>query len=153
LDKDLTFSLHIKRLKGLISRIAGLFRRLKDILSFPVKRMLFFALFQSQVSYGISVWDRIYHYLIIGIQRVQNRAIKNMFGFSFLEETYDINRPSWLSQQLLGGSPTKNPLPKAIMGTILSTGARRDGHSSVIFSKTSEWPNLARVNSPEHFNL
>jgi hypothetical protein len=39
----------------------------KDILSFPVKRMLFFALFQSQVSYGIRVWGRTYHYLINGI--------------------------------------------------------------------------------------
>jgi hypothetical protein len=43
LDKDLTFSLHIKRLKGRISRIADFFRRLRDILSFPVKSMLFFA--------------------------------------------------------------------------------------------------------------
>jgi hypothetical protein len=50
LDKDLTFSLPIKRLKGRISRIAGLFRRVKDILSFPVKRMLFFVLFQSQCA-------------------------------------------------------------------------------------------------------
>jgi hypothetical protein len=87
----LTVSLHIKRLKGRIPRIAGLFRRLKDILSFPVKRMLFFALFLSQVSYGISVWGRTYHYLINGIQRVQNRAIKNLFGFPFLEETYDVH--------------------------------------------------------------
>jgi hypothetical protein len=39
--------------------------------------MLFFALlFQIQVSYGISVWGRTYHYLINGIQRVQNRAIR-----------------------------------------------------------------------------
>jgi hypothetical protein len=71
-------------------------RRLKDILLFPVKRMLFFALFQSQVSYGISVcrppWGRTYHYLINDIQWVQNRAIKNLFGFSFLEETYDIHK-------------------------------------------------------------
>jgi hypothetical protein len=44
LDKDLTFSLHITRLKGRISRIAGLFRRLKDILSFPVWRMFFFCI-------------------------------------------------------------------------------------------------------------
>jgi hypothetical protein len=40
-----------------------------------------------------------------------------------------------------------------IIRTILSPGARRDGHSSVIFSNTSEWPNLARVNSPEQFSL
>jgi hypothetical protein len=91
LDKDLTFSFHIKRLKGRISRIAGLFRRLKDILSFPVKRMLFFALFQSQVSYDVSVWGRTYHYLINGIQRVRNRAIKNFFGFPFVDEIYDIH--------------------------------------------------------------
>jgi hypothetical protein len=31
---------------------------------------------------------------------------------------------------LLGGSSTKNPLPEAIIGTILSPGSRRDGHSS-----------------------
>jgi hypothetical protein len=55
--------------------------------------MLFFALFQSQVSYGISVWGRTYHYLINGIlQIVQNRAIKNLFGFPFLEETYGIHK-------------------------------------------------------------
>jgi hypothetical protein len=47
LDKDLTLSLYIKRLKGRISRITGFLRRLKDILSFPVRRMLFLALFQS----------------------------------------------------------------------------------------------------------
>jgi hypothetical protein len=92
LDKDLTFNHHIKRLKGRISRVAGLFRRLKDILSFPVKRLLFFAFFQSQVSYGISVWGRTYRYLINGIQRVQNRAIKNLFGFPFLEATYDVHK-------------------------------------------------------------
>jgi hypothetical protein len=57
-----------------------------------------------------------------------------------------ISDVSWLSQELLGGCSTKNLLPKAI----LSSGARRDGHSLVIFSKTYEWPNLARLlNSPK----
>jgi hypothetical protein len=48
---------------------------------------------------------------------------------------------------------TINLLPKARIGTILSPGARRDGHSSVIFSRTSGYPNLARVNSPELFSI
>jgi hypothetical protein len=61
--------------------------------------------------------------------------------------------PTFSSQELLGGSSTENPLLKAKIGTILSPGVRRDGHSSVIFSKTSEWPKLARVNSPEQFSL
>jgi hypothetical protein len=64
-----------------------------------------------------------------------------------------ISNVSWFSQELLGGSSTKNLLPKAIIGTILSPGARRDVHSLDIFSKTSEWPNLAQVNSPEQFSL
>jgi hypothetical protein len=59
----------------------------------------------------------------------------------------------WLSQELLGEISTKNLLPKAIIGTISSPGARRDGHSLAIFSKTSEWPNLARVSYPEQFSL
>jgi hypothetical protein len=36
---------------------------------------------------------------------------------------------SWLGQELVGGSSTKNLLPKAIIGTILSHGTSRDGHS------------------------
>jgi hypothetical protein len=34
-----------------------------------------------------------------------------------------ISEVSWLSQELIGGSSTKNLLPKAIIGTILSRGA------------------------------
>jgi hypothetical protein len=60
---------------------------------------------------------------------------------------------SWLSQELLGRSSTQNLLPKAIGGKIWSPEARRNGHSSVTFSKTSEWPNLARVNTLEQFSL
>jgi hypothetical protein len=64
-----------------------------------------------------------------------------------------ISDVSWLSQGLLGGSSTKNLLPKAIIGKILSSGARKDGHSLVIFSKTTQWPNLVRVNSAKQFSL
>jgi hypothetical protein len=87
LDKDLTFSLHIIRR---ISRIAGLFRRLKRIFfHFLLRECCFLHCFkfQSQVSYGIGVWARTYHYLINGIQRLQN-----LFGFPFLKETYDIHK-------------------------------------------------------------
>jgi hypothetical protein len=40
-----------------------------------------------------------------------------------------------------------------VLWEYLPPGARRDGHSSFIFSKTSEWPNLAWVNSLKQFSL
>jgi hypothetical protein len=87
LDNRLNFVTYLNNLKKKLSQIAGLFRKLNHVVPHNFKKSLFNAFFDSHIQYGLNIWGQTFDYLVGALQRVQNKAIKNLFGYRFLERT------------------------------------------------------------------
>ena len=78
IDEYLSWEPHINQLRSKIRHIAGKFYRISDMLDQKTSRMLYCAMVESLINYGITVWGGASRYLIDRIERTQNCVIANM---------------------------------------------------------------------------
>ena len=71
--------------------VAGVFRKLSDILPSELKRRVYFSIFHSLLSYASCIWGNSCTLNLMNtIFRTQDRAIKNLFGFDRLRHSSEI---------------------------------------------------------------
>jgi hypothetical protein len=92
LDSRMNFIMYLDNLKKKLSKIAGLFKKMKNVVPDMLKKQLFDAFFNSHIIYGLNIWGVTFNYLIESIQVIQNKAIKNLFGYNPLENTHTIHK-------------------------------------------------------------
>jgi Reverse transcriptase (RNA-dependent DNA polymerase) len=92
LDCRLNFIPYLDKLRSKLSKIAGLFKKMRNVTPYRIKKQLFDAFFNSHVLYGLNIWGLTFNYLVEGIQTIQNKAIKNLFGYNPLENTKKIHK-------------------------------------------------------------
>jgi endonuclease/exonuclease/phosphatase (EEP) superfamily protein YafD len=95
-DRNLNFIGHIDALKRKIAPIVGVFRKLRYVVPQSLKKAVFHSFFDSYMRYAISIWGLSFDYKMLELQRLQNKAIKNLFGYDYLESTFFIHRESKL---------------------------------------------------------
>jgi Reverse transcriptase (RNA-dependent DNA polymerase) len=81
IDHDMKWKSHIEHLRKKLAPIAGIFRRIRNDIPKKMKRSLFFSMFQSRLLYGITAWGCADCTSMDIIQKIQNRAIKNLFCY------------------------------------------------------------------------
>lgn len=91
LDQNLNWDDQLASLKKKISPIAGVFWKLNKILTQNTKKQLYYGFFNSHVQYGVMFWGTASAYKVKGIQTIQNRAIRNLFGYKYLHSTADMH--------------------------------------------------------------
>lgn len=91
IDSKLTWKPHIKHLKSKLVPLTGVFRRISGSLPFEARKQLFYALFHSHILYGITIWGNSSDENIIKIQKLQNRALKNLFKLNFRTSTIKLH--------------------------------------------------------------
>jgi hypothetical protein len=79
-DSELTWIRHIKYTCSRLSRITFLVRKLKPIIPEGYLKTVYYALFQSVISYGIVIWGSSPH--IVEILLIQKKVIRIMSGAS-----------------------------------------------------------------------
>lgn len=134
LDKGLKWVEHITRLTKKLAQVAGIFRKISHLIPDRTKRNLYHSLFHSHIIYGIAIWGAANQTTLKPLQIVQNKAIKNLFGFhprtptSLIHQTcrlltvenlYNATASSHVHQMLSDSIHTI---------TILTTGAERHHH-------------------------
>jgi hypothetical protein len=80
LDERMNFKEHIEVLAKKLSAVAGVFRKLSGIVDGDTRIMIYFALFHSNLTYCLNVWGCTTSENIDIIQKVQNKALRNMFS-------------------------------------------------------------------------
>lgn len=91
IDDMMCWKHHINQLKTKLSRIAGVFRRLGQIIPKSLRRSVYFSLFHSSIVYGMVVWSSTTNEQIKELQIIQNRAIKNLYQYPKLTSTKTIH--------------------------------------------------------------
>lgn len=80
-DSELKWTEHISKLGAKLAQIAGVFKRIGNLLPRNTKRLVYYTLFHSHLVYGILIWGTASKSAIKPLQIIQNKAIKNLFGY------------------------------------------------------------------------
>jgi hypothetical protein len=66
-----------------ISEIVGILYRLRNILAFHVKKLIYFSLIHSHISYACEIWGHVSVSRIESLFVLQKKAVKVMCGLSY----------------------------------------------------------------------
>ena len=80
IDDELNFKTHIKLLYTKLSRSLGILRKVKNYLPKKSLLHLYFALFHSHLLYCVTIWFSTYQTYAAPISKLQDRAIKLIYG-------------------------------------------------------------------------
>lgn len=79
ITKGLDWNLHVSKLYRNLSCLAGVFRKISNILPIYLKKSIYNSMFVSQLLYCLPIYGSTTNGNIILIQRSQNRALKNLY--------------------------------------------------------------------------
>lgn len=87
IDEDINWNLQVCEMKKKCRRIVGIFRRISQQVPEKIKRPIYFNLFYSKISYGLSIWGNTSKQNIKKLQSLQNKAIQNIFALDYRTST------------------------------------------------------------------
>ena len=91
LDNKLSWKYHIYELTKKLSRATGVINRLKDN-SVPTKALLtvYFAIFQSHLNFGLSIWGQANEIYLQKIRTIQNKVLRKITNADYDTHITDI---------------------------------------------------------------
>lgn len=131
LDEHLKFNEHINYIEAKLSSVAGILWKLRRKLPQHIKKKIYFTLFQCHLNYMCTIWGTASDNAIESLQKVQNRALRNVF---------DIDRRT--NRVKMYTHLVENCLPIRALnfistGTYVFNNLHNKIHSNIIFSKSN----------------
>ena len=104
IDENLNWNSHIKQLSKKLSCSAGILNSIKDNIPEELHKDIYYTLFESHLSYGISVWGGISNNKIEPLFKLQKKCIRILFGDkeAYLDKFRTCARTREFGNQLLG---------------------------------------------------
>lgn len=84
LDASLSFSTHTEQLEKKMASAVGVLWKLRKDLPIKCREMIYNSLIHSHLSYLVTCWGSASHNITNRLQVLQNRAIRNVYGLSFM---------------------------------------------------------------------
>jgi endonuclease/exonuclease/phosphatase (EEP) superfamily protein YafD len=91
IDFDMKWKSQTEIMRKKLAPVAGVFRKISKSIPFEMKKKIFFSMFQSKLLYGITAWGCADEEQIKSIQKIQNKAIKNLFNLPHRTPTKKIH--------------------------------------------------------------
>ena len=105
LDRNLSWSIHIMELCKKLSRAVGMLFKMRNLCTTTTLKSIYYSLFHSHLSYGISVWGLASTSLTHKVFLLQKRAVRVIAKADFLAHTdpifHDLNILRCSDQYLL----------------------------------------------------
>lgn len=96
IDSKLSFQHHASRVIQRTAPYAGLLRRLSPILPKFMLWQIYFSHIHSRLTYLLPVWAGVNQHNTLNIQRIQNKAVKNILKLPLLTSTSTLYSPKCL---------------------------------------------------------
>ena len=80
IDDKLNWNEHITELVKKLASCTGVLNRIKDNVPTRLHKDLYHTLFESHLSYGITVWGRVSQNRLLPLFRAQKKCIRTLFG-------------------------------------------------------------------------
>ncbi|KAE8747081.1 hypothetical protein FOCC_FOCC006219 [Frankliniella occidentalis] len=90
IDETLSWDKHINSIIKKIGSLSGVLYRLRNILNKEALKSVYYGLVQSNLTYMSLIWGTATNTRINPLQRLQNRVIKQIFGFHHRHPSIDL---------------------------------------------------------------
>ena len=119
IDEKLNWEAHTKYLTKKLASATGMLNRIKDNIPTHLHASLYHTLFESHLSYGITVWGGISNNKLLSIFRVQKRCLRILFGDreEYLDKFKTCARTRPFTEQILGSEFFEKEHTKPIFST------------------------------------
>ena len=104
IDENLNWNSHIKKLSKKLSCSAGILNLIKDNIPEELHKNLYYTLFESHLSYGITVWGGVSNNKIEPLFKKQKKCLRILFGDkeAYLNKFKSCARAKGIENQYLG---------------------------------------------------
>ena len=104
IDENLNWNAHINKLSKKLSCSSGILNSIKDNIPVELYKDIYYTLFESHLTYGITVWGGVKNSKIEPLFKMQKKCIRILFGDkeAYLDKFKTCARTRELSQQHLG---------------------------------------------------
>ena len=89
-DPSLNFNYHVKQVTSKLSRALYMLRTVKNLLSYESLKSIYYALYHSNINYGLPIWSCTNHGNINSLFKLQKRAICIITNSSYNAHTEPI---------------------------------------------------------------
>jgi hypothetical protein len=90
LDDKLCFKDHINKLINKLRKWIGIFRKIRGLLNQTAKKTLYNSIFHPNLLYAIELFGNASKTTIKGLQTIQNKALRALYGYPRLYSTKDM---------------------------------------------------------------
>lgn len=97
LNESLSFVDHINQIKSKISKFVGVLKRISKHVNKETKTMIYFAYIHSVLIYMCPIWCRAPNFKVNELQRLQNKAIKQILNLPALTPSVTLYGEKFLS--------------------------------------------------------
>ena len=106
IDDKLNWDAHIKHLKRKLNHASATLNRIRDSIPKHLHRDLYYTLFESHLSYCISVWGSAAQHRISSLWTIQKHCIRVLFGdkAAYLDKMNTCVRTRPYDSQVLGNA-------------------------------------------------
>ena len=104
IDDNLNWNAHIKQLSKKLSCSAGILNTIKDNIPAELYKNIYYTLFESHLSYGITVWGGVSNNKIAPLFKLQKKCMRILFGDkeAYLNKFRTCARAREFGNQILG---------------------------------------------------
>ena len=158
LDDQLSWSTHVGTIRKKLQNTLGLLKRSKHFLNSHCLRILYFAQFQSVMSYGIVVWGPMLKDSDLNmLSKLQNNCMRCISKLQDIDELYKsvhvlpVKKIIMLEQAKLGYKLCNNMLPRKLSCTMLTDQNNASIQKTHGYdTRQKKIPNLAPANSTKY---
>ena len=116
MDECLKWDEHVKKVEMKLSNAAGILWKLRQTLPRDIKKKIYKTLFETHLNYMILVWGSASYNIIMPLQVLQNRALRNVYELDRLT-----NRIEMYSELVEGNLPIRAMFFTAAAGFVFKT--------------------------------
>jgi hypothetical protein len=104
IDDKLSWDAHIKQLTKKLASCSGILNQIKDNIPCELHKNLYHTLFESHLTYGLTVWGGVSNNKLLPLFRIQKRCVRILFGDreAYLDKFKTCARTRRYGEQILG---------------------------------------------------
>ena len=87
IDDKLSWSVHISELRTKLSKSLGMLRGFSHCMPHNVLKIIFYALFYSQLTYGILLWGNTFETYLLSVNILYKKCLRLLFEKTMREHT------------------------------------------------------------------
>ena len=123
IDDKLSWAPHLKQLRKKLVSCTGSLNRIKDNIPVHLHKDLYHTLFESYLTYGITVWGGVSDNKLLPLFRAQKQCVRIMFGDkqAYLDKFNTCARSRPIETQILEGNFFSKEHSKPLFNLLMKT--------------------------------